>query len=164
MLAAFVHELDLSAMQYLQGIAWFRFPIKGDTQNWNLETLLQVMAGKNPIAHDPIELSVRASTTEGEQNLFDIVVNNNGSEREPLPATVSLNWNQGSLDDFEVLAGFTTENTADALKTHHIQLKSLTNSLDAFLAPHDRRVIAWIRLGSITAARKEQNVRATMHN
>lgn len=132
-LAALVAELKQSAPLALRGIIWYRLPVDTDRMNWPWPTFQAVSAGRPPAS------KLEFLTVPQPAGYSTVEVRNSGERRQALPAKIVLNWNSGSCESADALAGATLVRSPDG--------KSCTFSCAdrPALPPGQTVVIGWVR-------------------
>ena len=130
----------------LQGIIWYRLPVKGERLNWSWPTLVEVMAGRIPAA------DVRVETRAVPPGLVEIDLVNVGHADSSLPPFVKAHWTGGQALAADALGGFEI-----AARRPNTLLLSTRNGK---LSPGARRTIGWIRLATDTEVKVELTTKA----
>lgn len=132
-LSALVGEWKVKRPTVMQGVYWYRLPIKGESRNWPWRTLAAVMDGR-PLAN---RWEVRTNV----DNPADFRLWNLGEKDESPPKQIRVSWN-----------GSQRVVMADALRGWHcifqpnqVEFESLTSSMPFHLAPGSSIPLGWIR-------------------
>jgi hypothetical protein len=119
----------------MQGIIWYRLPVRGDRLNWKWQTLATIMAGETP------RQELRVEVVHPQPELAEIVLVNAGLTDVSPDAGVDLAWESGRLLGSDGLRGYILEMVsplrARLVSGHPQEL--------AALAPGERWQIGWLR-------------------
>lgn len=119
------------------GVIWFRLPVEGDRLNWDMVTLATILRGETPAA------KMTVAVEWPEPGLAEIVAVNTGTTSELPPARVTLRWPAAEkLLTSDGLGGFRLEASPGQAQMNAV---AATLPPDAFLAPGQKRKIAWLR-------------------
>ena len=120
--AALVRALEAERPAELQGLAWFRLPVDGDTEAWSWATLEAVREGRAP------RPAARVDPTADPGGSLTLTLHNDGDGELPLPAVA-------------VGPGVTL---ADGVNGYRWSGTRFAPPLGT-LAPGDARVVGWVR-------------------
>jgi hypothetical protein len=136
-LAKLAQSLAAQPPPQCTGVIWFRLPVASDRLNWDWQTLAVILRGETPAA------KITVAVEWPEPGLAEIVAVNTGTTSELPPARVTLRWPTAEkLLTSDGLGGFRLE-----ARSGEAQMNAIAATLppDAFLAPGQRRKIAWLR-------------------
>lgn len=128
---AYLCALADARFERVTGVDWFRLPFPGDRQNWTMQGLDDVLAGREMTT----SLEIIGSQKGG---LYDVAVTNSGEHPVALPS-VRLEWNDGLLLGLDATYAW----QASAKGT---SVTFSTRPFQEFLAPGERRVVGWVRI------------------
>ena len=128
---AYLSALADARFERVTGVDWFRLPFPGDRQNWTMQGLDDVLAGRALTT----DLEIIGSQRGG---LYDIAVTNSGDQPLALPS-VRLEWSEGRL--LGVDATYAWQASAKGTS-----VTFSTRPFQEFLAPGERRVVGWLRI------------------
>ena len=128
---AYLSALADARFERVTGVDWFRLPFPDDRQNWTMQGLDDVLAGRALTT----DLEIIGSQRGG---LYDIAVTNSGDQPLALPS-VRLEWSEGRLLGLDATYAW----QASAKGT---SVTFSTRSFQEFLAPGERRVVGWVRI------------------
>ncbi len=123
----FSRSLAEENLRGLAGIVWFRLPVPGDTMAFSAETLSAVIEQRE------LEADIRVSLRASEPGLYDLVVDNTGTTKGPLPAFRI----HGEVAAMDVGAGYRKRG-------------AMYRSSGAGLVPATKRTIGWVRGRDLT--------------
>ena len=128
---AYLSALADARFERVTGVDWFRLPFPDDRQNWTMQGLDDVLAGRALTT----DLEIIGSQRGG---LYDIAVTNSGDQPLALPS-VRLEWSEGRL--LGVDATYAWQASAKGTS-----VTFSTRSFQECLAPGERRVVGWVRI------------------
>lgn len=123
--------LSDSRYEKVTGIDWFRLPLKGERQNWTMEGLTEVMAGRS--LSSGLEL-----ITIQHDGLCDFSVRNPTDQPLPLPS-LRVAWLEGDLIGGDATFAWTP-------RFGRLSMTFARHDFVEFLGPGECRVIGWLRL------------------
>ena len=127
----------------MQGVIWYRLPVRGDRLNWTSPTLSAVMAGHSP------EADLRVRLRRPDPQLVELDVCNLGTADHDAPVRIAVRW-----EGARRLAG-------DAFKGFDFRDSSNTTlvcwSQPGFdrLPPGAARTVCWLRFDRETEVKAE---------
>src|SRR5262249_47941741 len=104
-LAALVHDWNRDRPACLEGLIWYRLPVRAHKPNWRRSTLVAVMQGLAPQARLRIEQSGRSPT--------DLVLVNDGDMDASLPARIAVS-STSAVTDADGVGGYRSELSGEA--------------------------------------------------
>lgn len=128
---AYLSALADARFERVTGVDWFRLPFPGDRQNWTMQGLDDVLAGREMTTG----LEIIGSQKGG---LYDVAVTNSGEHPVALPS-VRLEWSDGLLLGLD--ATYAWQASAKGAS-----VTFSTRPFREFLAPGERRVVGWVRI------------------
>jgi hypothetical protein len=146
-MAALSNYWQTNTPRNLQGIIWYRLPIKTDTLNWRWPTLRAILAGQS------LRENIRAELRRVEPGLMEVHLVNDGELDFSSRLAIEVRWSRD--DGTRLVAG-------DALRGFEfveagpsaIQLRTST-VLPLHLSAGDRTAIGWLRLSKDREAQLE---------
>ncbi len=127
----------------LEGLIWYRMPVRTDRLNWPWPTLTAVMEGREPRS------SLHAEVRKSESGLLDIELCNDGETDESPMVAISVSWNDARLLASDALRGF--ELTARGESGAILRLPSNTSSpILERIPPGESWPVAWLLLDGDT--------------
>ena len=136
-LARLEQALAAAPPPHCAGVIWFRLPVAGDRLNWDGTTLAAVLRGETPAP------KITVAVEWPEPGLAEVVAVNAGTTSELPPARVAVRWPAPEkLLAADGLGGFQLE-----IRDGEAQMEAVAATVppDAFLAPGQKRKIAWLR-------------------
>jgi hypothetical protein len=137
--AAAISELvqtwQLDRPANMQGLIWYRMPIKTDQRNWNWETLSLVMSGHKP--REEIKVEVDYSQT----GLAKISLVNSGQITYHLNSDIKIDCDPAKLIAADGLNGFVFENNSPT----NVNLKLLKEKNLLTIYPGEQVPVGWLR-------------------
>ncbi len=136
-LARLEQALAAAPPPHCAGVIWFRLPVAGDRLNWDETTLDTILRGEAPAP------KITVAVEWPEPGLAEIVAVNAGTTSELPPGRVALRWPAPEkLLAADGLGGFQLETRGGEAQMEAV---AATVPPDAFLAPGQKRKIAWLR-------------------
>ncbi len=134
-LAKLVHAWTAQRPPFLQGIIWYRLPVKGDFMNWSWPTLSSVMQGTAPQAH------VEIKATHPEEKLVEIDLENSGNAEIAITNSINVYWAKS-----EIIAS-DAQNNFDFIDSgkEKVQFRFSQFLPPLILKPGDKCVVGWLR-------------------
>lgn len=139
-MAALVRAWTKDRPANLRGVIWYRLPTGEDRLNWSWQTLSAVMAGRAPRG------ALQVEARRPRPGLVEVDLVNGGEADCSLPLVVSMRWQDARLVAGDALQGF---EWIDAGPTE-VRLRATSDLALVRLAPGQRRMIGWLRLGQDT--------------
>ncbi|MDG1892687.1 MAG: DUF3142 domain-containing protein [Verrucomicrobiota bacterium] len=141
-MAWLVHQWTVSRPWCMQGLIWFRLPVRGDRMNWPWTTLAAVREGRTPL-DDLVSL-----LEDSDDGLMDVFLENRGEADAVLDKKVRVSWDEGFLVAGDGVGGFSLLERGP--KSVVFAVNSL--ALNMRLGPGQRKVIGWLRCQSVSKA------------
>jgi hypothetical protein len=128
---AYLSRLEDASFELVTGVDWFRLPFPRDRQNWTIQGLDDVLAGR--VLTNDVEI---VGTQTG--GLYDLSIANSGHQPVVLPS-VRVAWSHGKLVGLDATYAWRAESEGNAVIFS-------TSRFQEFLAPGERRVVGWLRI------------------
>ena len=133
-LASLIKDWNLDRPACLEGLMWYRLPVRSDVRNWRLPTLVAVMQGRVPRPEMHVEHSGASPT--------DLVLVNSGDADGVSPAQVAV-ASTSVIADADGVNGYRVEFPAEGgvvfLRTEHLAQERIP--------PGGQRPLGWLRTG-----------------
>ena len=132
-LSGLIREWTVDRPELMQGVIWYRLPMRGDRWNWLWPTLEAVMAGREP------QSQLRTELRRPDFGLIELEVTNTGSADHLAPVRMEVRWPDGRRIAGDALRGF------DFLETARTTMQFESNSEFGRLRPGETRTVGWLR-------------------
>lgn len=117
----------------MQGVIWYRLPVRGDRLNWTPPTLAAVMAGHTPKA----DLRIRLRRTD--PRLVELDLCNLGTADHNAPVRIAVRWEGARRVAGDAFKGF------DFRERSNTSLECWSDSGMDRLPPGAARTVCWLR-------------------
>jgi Protein of unknown function (DUF3142) len=132
-LSGLIREWTRDRPKWMQGVIWYRLPVRGERWNWPWPTLKAVMSGQPPRA------SLRAQLRHPDPGLIEVDVANVGTADRTSPVQMEVSWQGARRVAGDALQGF------DFVESANTALQFKSNAEFGRLQAGETRSVGWLR-------------------
>ena len=134
-MAGLLKSWERSRPLTMEGVIWYRLPVKGDRLNWRWVTLSTVMSGTTP------RRGLHAGVNYPQTGLAEVYLVNDGQMDESPDVSIHLEWDARGLLGADGLNGFSRTQTNPT----SIRLERAGPEDPRMIAPGEKWMVGWLR-------------------